>query len=150
MGPYIPKDNGEVLLTRTDVPETIIDVPSKEFVTQQLEVEYEVDFEDESTDEFKDESENEYGDESENEYEYECEDQLEDERVEVVVDVEDAAMDANMVDLDLVLENGKAFVKNYKEDKFEYIQTLLVAEEKEEVQAVMENYKKEKFDYILT
>ncbi|KAG5610760.1 hypothetical protein H5410_022041 [Solanum commersonii] len=39
IGPSIPKDNGEVLLTRTDVPETIIDVPSEEFVTQQLEVE---------------------------------------------------------------------------------------------------------------
>ncbi|KAK6780135.1 hypothetical protein RDI58_022319 [Solanum bulbocastanum] len=33
MGPSIPKDNGEVLLTRTDVPETIIDVPSEEFIT---------------------------------------------------------------------------------------------------------------------
>ncbi|KAG5616072.1 hypothetical protein H5410_015896 [Solanum commersonii] len=32
MGPSIPKDNGEVLLTRTDVPETTIDVPSEEFV----------------------------------------------------------------------------------------------------------------------
>ena len=27
MGPSIPKYNGEVLLTRTDVQETIIDVP---------------------------------------------------------------------------------------------------------------------------
>ena len=27
MGPSIPKYNGEVLLTRIDVPETIIDVP---------------------------------------------------------------------------------------------------------------------------
>lgn len=34
MGPSIPKDNGEVILTRTDVPETIIDVPSEEFVRQ--------------------------------------------------------------------------------------------------------------------
>ncbi|WMV49767.1 hypothetical protein MTR67_043152 [Solanum verrucosum] len=33
MGPSIPKDNGEVLLTRIDVLETIIDVPSEEFVT---------------------------------------------------------------------------------------------------------------------
>ncbi|WMV13675.1 hypothetical protein MTR67_007060 [Solanum verrucosum] len=33
MGPSIPKDNGEVLLIRTDVPKTIIDVPSEEFVT---------------------------------------------------------------------------------------------------------------------
>uniref|UniRef100_M1B7K4 ALG2-interacting protein X n=1 Tax=Solanum tuberosum TaxID=4113 RepID=M1B7K4_SOLTU len=149
MGPYIPKDNSEVLLTRTDVPETIIDVPSEEFVTQQLEVEYEVEFEDEPTNEFEDESKNEYGDESENEYEYEFEDQLEDDRVEVAVDIEDAAVDTNMVDLDLDLENGKAFVENYKEDKFEYIQTLLVVKE-EEVQVVVENYKEEKFDYILT
>ncbi|KAH0714949.1 hypothetical protein KY284_007854 [Solanum tuberosum] len=65
MGPYIPKVNGEVLLTRTDVPETIIDVPSKEFVAQQLEVEYEEEFEDE----FEDESENKYEDESEEEFE---------------------------------------------------------------------------------
>ncbi|KAH0756369.1 hypothetical protein KY290_026639 [Solanum tuberosum] len=78
MGPSIPKDNGEVLLTRTDVPETIIDVPSEEFVTQQLEVEYEEEFEDESADEFEDESENESEDESENEYEDESEDELED------------------------------------------------------------------------
>ncbi|WMV50605.1 hypothetical protein MTR67_043990, partial [Solanum verrucosum] len=62
-------DNGEVLLTRTDVPETIIDVPSEEFVTQQLEVEYEEKFEDESTDEFEDECENEYEDELEDEFE---------------------------------------------------------------------------------
>ncbi|KAG5588093.1 hypothetical protein H5410_048527 [Solanum commersonii] len=34
MGPSIPKDTSKVLLTRTDVPETIIDVPSEEFVTQ--------------------------------------------------------------------------------------------------------------------
>ncbi|KAG5631873.1 hypothetical protein H5410_003590 [Solanum commersonii] len=54
MGLSIPKDNGEVLLTRTDVPETIIDVPSEGFVTQQLEVEYEEQFEDESADEFED------------------------------------------------------------------------------------------------
>ncbi|KAH0709469.1 hypothetical protein KY284_010896 [Solanum tuberosum] len=79
MGPFIPKDNGEVLLTRTDVPETIIDVPSEEFVTQQLEVEYEEEFEDESADEFEDESENEYEDESENEYEDESEDESEEE-----------------------------------------------------------------------
>ncbi|KAH0701906.1 hypothetical protein KY285_016184 [Solanum tuberosum] len=81
MGPSIPKDNGEVLLTRTDVPETIIDVPSEEFVTQQLEVEEE-EFEDECADEFEDESENEYEDESENEYEDEFEDELEDESEE--------------------------------------------------------------------
>ncbi|KAH0685856.1 hypothetical protein KY285_016411 [Solanum tuberosum] len=78
MGPSIPKDNGEVLLTRTDVPETIIDVPSKEFVTQQLEVEYEEEFEDESVDEFEDESENEYEDEFENKYEDESEEEFED------------------------------------------------------------------------
>ncbi|KAH0639342.1 hypothetical protein KY290_036605 [Solanum tuberosum] len=59
-GPSIPKDNGEVLLIRTDIPETIIDVPLEEFVTQQLEVEEE-EFEDESADE----SENAYEDESE-------------------------------------------------------------------------------------
>ena len=40
-GPSIPKDNGEVLLTRTDLPETIIDVHVEEFVNQQLKVEYE-------------------------------------------------------------------------------------------------------------
>ncbi|KAH0707728.1 hypothetical protein KY285_010850 [Solanum tuberosum] len=86
MGPSIPKDNGEVLLTRTDVPETIIDVPSEEFVTQQLEVEYEEEFEDESADEFEDEfedkSENESEDESEIEYEDESEDELEEESEE--------------------------------------------------------------------
>ncbi|KAK4725642.1 hypothetical protein R3W88_030559 [Solanum pinnatisectum] len=75
MGPSIPKDNSKVLLTRTNVPETIIDVPSEEFVTQQLEVEYEEEFEDE----FEDESENEYEDESENEYEDEFEDESEEE-----------------------------------------------------------------------
>ncbi|WMV09036.1 hypothetical protein MTR67_002421, partial [Solanum verrucosum] len=69
MGPSIPKDNGEILLTRTDVPETIIDVPLEKFVTQQLEVECEEEFEDESVDEFEDESQNKYEDESENEYE---------------------------------------------------------------------------------
>ncbi|KAH0668380.1 hypothetical protein KY285_029586 [Solanum tuberosum] len=82
MGPSIPKDNGEVLLTRTDVPETIIDVPSEEFVTQQLEVEYEKKSEDEFADEFEDEIENEYEDEFENEYEDESEDELEDESEE--------------------------------------------------------------------
>ena len=49
-GPSMPKDNGEVLLTRTDLPETIIDVPVEEFVNQQLEVEYEDEFEDEFED----------------------------------------------------------------------------------------------------
>ncbi|KAH0641979.1 hypothetical protein KY290_033581 [Solanum tuberosum] len=54
-------------------------LPQKEFVTQQLEVEYEEEFEDESTDEFEDESENEYEDESENKYEDELEDESEEE-----------------------------------------------------------------------
>ncbi|KAK6782369.1 hypothetical protein RDI58_020165 [Solanum bulbocastanum] len=85
MGPSIPKDNGEVLLTKTDVSETIIDVPSEEFVTQQLEVEEE-EFEDESTDEFEDEYENEYEDESENEYEDGSEDELKDEFEEEIED----------------------------------------------------------------
>ncbi|KAK4707345.1 hypothetical protein R3W88_033119 [Solanum pinnatisectum] len=79
MGPSIPKDNGKVLLARTNAPETIIDVPSKEFVTQQLDVEYEEEFEDEFADEFEDESENEYEDESKNEYEEEFEDEAEEE-----------------------------------------------------------------------
>ncbi|KAH0725401.1 hypothetical protein KY284_001266 [Solanum tuberosum] len=73
MGPSIPKDNGEVLLTRIDVLEIIIDVPSEEFVTQQLEVEYEEKFEDEFAYEFEDESENEYEDEFEDESEEEFE-----------------------------------------------------------------------------
>ncbi|KAG5571725.1 hypothetical protein H5410_061491, partial [Solanum commersonii] len=34
----LPQNSDEVLLTRTDVPEIIIGVPSEEFVTQQLEV----------------------------------------------------------------------------------------------------------------
>ena len=42
------KDDGEVPLVRTDIPETVIDVPSEEFDNQQLEVEYEKEFEDES------------------------------------------------------------------------------------------------------
>ncbi|KAG5621041.1 hypothetical protein H5410_006259 [Solanum commersonii] len=67
MGSSIPKDNGEVLLTRIDVPEIIINVPSEEFVTQQLEVEEE---------EFKDESENEYEDEFEDELEDESEEEM--------------------------------------------------------------------------
>ena len=57
MAPSILKDNCEVLLTRTDVPETIINVPSKEFFTQKLDVEYKEKFGDESTNEFGDESE---------------------------------------------------------------------------------------------
>ena len=75
IGPSIPKDNGEVLLTRTDVPETVIDVPSEEFVTQQIQIEYEKEFEDESEEDFEDESEEECEDESENEYEDDSEDE---------------------------------------------------------------------------
>ncbi|XP_069145619.1 uncharacterized protein [Solanum lycopersicum] len=43
-GPSIPKDSGEVLLTRTNLPETIIDVPVEQFVNQQLDVESEDEF----------------------------------------------------------------------------------------------------------
>ncbi|KAG5573171.1 hypothetical protein H5410_062937 [Solanum commersonii] len=64
---------------RTDVPETVIDVPSKEFVTQQLEVEYEKEFEDESEEEFEDEFEKECEDGSENEYEDDSKDESKDE-----------------------------------------------------------------------
>ena len=82
-GPSMPKDNGEVLLTRTDLPETIIDVPVQEFFNQQLEVEYEEEFEDE----FEDESQNEYKDEfqdafedvSENYYKDQSDDEVESE-----------------------------------------------------------------------
>ena len=74
-GPSIPKDNGEVLLTRTDLPETIIDVPVEEYVNQQLEVEYEEEFEDE----FEDESENQYEDEFSDAFEDESEIEYEDE-----------------------------------------------------------------------
>ena len=78
MEPFIPKDSDEVLLTSTDIPETIIDVSYEEFVTQQLEVKYEEEFEDESTHEFEDESENECGDESYNKNENESEEEFED------------------------------------------------------------------------
>uniref|UniRef100_M1DAP1 GH24370 n=1 Tax=Solanum tuberosum TaxID=4113 RepID=M1DAP1_SOLTU len=83
MGPFIPEDDGEVPLVRTDVPETVIDMPSEEFVTQQLEVEYVKEFEDESEeefgDEFEDEFEKECEDRSENEYEDDSEDESKDE-----------------------------------------------------------------------
>ena len=46
MGPSIPKDNGEVLLTRTNLQETIINVPLEEFITQRLEDEYEEELKD--------------------------------------------------------------------------------------------------------
>ena len=51
MGPSIPKYNGEVLLARTNLPETVIDVPFEEFITQQLEDEYEEKFKNEFEDE---------------------------------------------------------------------------------------------------
>ncbi|KAH0725289.1 hypothetical protein KY284_001154 [Solanum tuberosum] len=79
MGPSIPEDDGEVPLVKTDVPKTIIDVPSEEFITQQLEVEYEKEFEDESEEEFEDESEEECEDGFENEYEDDSENESEDE-----------------------------------------------------------------------
>ncbi|TMW92112.1 hypothetical protein EJD97_013487 [Solanum chilense] len=78
MGPSIPIDNGEVLLTRSNVQKTIIDVPLEGFTTQQLDV-YEEEFEYESTDEFEDESENEYEHESEDYSEHELEDESEEE-----------------------------------------------------------------------
>ncbi|KAG5584273.1 hypothetical protein H5410_044707 [Solanum commersonii] len=79
MGPFIPEDDGEVPLVRTDIPETVIDVPSEESVTQQLEVEYEKEFEDESEEEFEDEFEKKCEDGSENEYEDDSKDELENE-----------------------------------------------------------------------
>ncbi|KAG5606467.1 hypothetical protein H5410_027959, partial [Solanum commersonii] len=63
---------------RTDVPETIIDVPSEEFVTQQLEVEYEKEFEDESEEECENGFENKYEDVSEDESNDESKDEFED------------------------------------------------------------------------
>ncbi|XP_069151787.1 uncharacterized protein [Solanum lycopersicum] len=82
-GPSIPKDNGEVLLTTTDLPETITDVPVEEFVNQQLEIEYEEEFEDEFEDESKNEYEDDFSDafedKSENEYEDESDDEVESE-----------------------------------------------------------------------
>ncbi|KAH0647622.1 hypothetical protein KY285_032870 [Solanum tuberosum] len=68
MGPSMPKDN-----------ETIIDVPSKEFVTEQLEVEIEEDLQDESEDEIEGEFENEYEDESGDKFEDDSEHEYEDE-----------------------------------------------------------------------
>ncbi|XP_049371954.1 uncharacterized protein LOC125836844 [Solanum verrucosum] len=52
IGTSIPEDDGDVPLVRTDVPKTVINVPLEEFVTQQLEVKYEKDFEDEFEDEY--------------------------------------------------------------------------------------------------
>nr|XP_009784483.1 PREDICTED: uncharacterized protein LOC104232894 isoform X2 [Nicotiana sylvestris] len=51
VGPSIPVDNGEVALVRSDVPTTILDVPPEGFLSQQLEVESdeEFDFEDTSS-----------------------------------------------------------------------------------------------------
>ena len=51
MGPSIPKYNGEVLLARTNLQETVIDLPFDEFFTQQLEDEYEEKFKNEFEDE---------------------------------------------------------------------------------------------------
>ena len=83
-GPSIPKDNGEVLLTRTDLRKTIIDVPVDEFVTQQLEVEYEEEFEhkseDKSENEYEDEFSDTFEDESENDYEDESDDEVKSEK----------------------------------------------------------------------
>ena len=78
-GPSIPTDDGEVLLTRTDLAEIINDVPVEEFVNQQLEVEYEVEFEDEFEDEFENQYEDEFSDAFEDESEIEYEDESYDE-----------------------------------------------------------------------
>ncbi|TMW98872.1 hypothetical protein EJD97_003371, partial [Solanum chilense] len=64
--PSIPKNYGEVPSVRSDIQETVIVVPSEEFNSQQLEVEYEKEFEDESGEEFEDESKDECKDEFEN------------------------------------------------------------------------------------
>ncbi|TMX04361.1 hypothetical protein EJD97_009500 [Solanum chilense] len=68
VGPSIPKDNSEVLLTRTDFLETVIDIPLEEFITQQLEDEYEEEFKDEFEDKTENESEDEPEDESDEEF----------------------------------------------------------------------------------
>lgn len=77
MRPSILEDTGEVLLTRTDLPITIIDMPPEEFVAQQLEVESKEEFEDKSEDKFEEESEIEFEEESENEFEDDFEDNSE-------------------------------------------------------------------------
>ena len=72
-GSSIQKDNGEVLLTTTDLQQTIIDVPLEEFGTHHVEVEEEK-FEDVSNDEF----EIDYEDESQDEHEDEFKDKFKD------------------------------------------------------------------------
>lgn len=57
VGPSIPDDNGEVVLVRNDVLETIIDVAAEEVLAHELEVESENESKDESEEEFEDESE---------------------------------------------------------------------------------------------
>ncbi|TMW96870.1 hypothetical protein EJD97_006638, partial [Solanum chilense] len=78
-GPSILEDVGEVPLVRTDVPETAIHVPSKEFDTKQHEVEYEKEFEDESEEVFVDKFEEEFEDGCENDSEDDSKDDSENE-----------------------------------------------------------------------
>ncbi|XP_070025158.1 uncharacterized protein [Nicotiana sylvestris] len=49
VGPSIPEDNGEVVLVRSDVPATILDVPPEGFLAQQLEIESDEEFDFEDT-----------------------------------------------------------------------------------------------------
>ncbi|XP_047267683.1 uncharacterized protein LOC124898104 [Capsicum annuum] len=66
MSPSIPNDNGEVVLIRNDVPETIIDVDAEGFLAEQHEVEHDSEsedvYEEEYEEEFADDSEEEPGD----------------------------------------------------------------------------------------
>ncbi|KAM3289637.1 hypothetical protein P3S67_017926 [Capsicum chacoense] len=66
MGPSIPNDNGEVVLIRNDIPETIIDVDAEGFLAEQHKVEYDSEsedvYEEEYEEEFADDSEEEPGD----------------------------------------------------------------------------------------